>query len=129
MKLASLRWAVALVFSLTLTAAAQDVPSCQSAERTAMYADYNSNKGKKNPAGGADVAAQKHAYEVAQRYVEKYGAACPDKYTEAVRKFMKAYEAATDRYNLSQHVYGAAPDVVKAFEIGRRMLAATPGDL
>ena len=67
-------------------AAAQN--PCESQEHTDMYTDYFTSKTKKDAKGQPDTAAQKHAFEVGQQFLDKYATACPDKYTESVKKFV-----------------------------------------
>ncbi len=95
---------------------------CESELRNTLYREYyNSRTG--------DAAAQKHAYGVAQDYLKKYAEQCPDKYTESVQKFVKAYEDATDRSELMTGAFTTNGDPVKAFDAGHRILARTPDDL
>jgi len=118
--------ALLLLLTVTLFAQAPAAPPapgpCESEERINLYTEYYNNKSK-------DAAAQRRAYEVGKQFVEKYAAACPDKYTDAIQKFIKAYEEATERYNLAVVSYGPKADYEKAFEIGRHMLAGSPDDL
>jgi hypothetical protein len=120
---------VALAAAFALPAFAQDPAAspaaaanpCESQERTDMYTDYyNKKKG--------DAAAQKAAYEVAKTYRDKYATACPDKYTESVTKFIKAYEEATEDLMLPKLVY-TDKNYPEAFAVGRRILARKPDDL
>ena len=116
----------ALIFlTLPLMAASP----CDSEERSAAYADYYNLRAKKNASGAPDVASQKQAYDLAKAYLEKYGAACADQYTDAVRKFVTAYEEASERFHLTRAAFGATPDPATAFAIGRRILEKSPDDV
>ncbi|MFL6207964.1 MAG: hypothetical protein ACJ74W_03900 [Pyrinomonadaceae bacterium] len=102
---------------------------CEEQARTDMYTDYYNSKGKKDASGNPDPAAQKHAYEVGQQYLDKYATACPDKYTESVRKFVTAYGEAKNKSDLPALVFGANPNYQQAFDTGRQILAKTPDDV
>jgi hypothetical protein len=102
---------------------------CEEQARTDMYTDYYNSKGKKDATGSPDATSQKHAYEIGKQYLDKYATQCPDKYTESVRKFVTAYEEASDKLNFPALVFGATPNYQQAFETGRRMLAKTPDDV
>jgi hypothetical protein len=114
--------AASFILFPALTLSAQTAELCLSQERTALYGEYYYSKGK------SDAATQKHAYETAKKYLAKYEV-CADEFTDAVKKFAAEHEAATERFNLTQAAFGGSPDPVKAYEIGRRILAANPGDL
>jgi len=104
-------------------------PICEGDARINLYTEYYNNKSKKDAAGNPDPAAQKYAYEASKQFLEKYAEKCPDKYTDAIRKYVQAYDAATDRYDLARASFSTKPDPAKAFEIGRRILSTTADDL
>ena len=98
---------VALALAFALPALAQDPTAspaaaqnpCDSQERTDMYTDYYNSKTKKDAKGQPDTAAQQHAFEVGQQFLDKYAGPCPDKYTESVKKFVDAYGIAKLNYD------------------------------
>lgn len=87
-----------------------------SLEKTALYTKYYELK-----KGGAD--GQKLAYEVAKDYLQKFGADT-DQYTEAVRKFVVAYEKISREVNFYK-AYNAK-EYAKTFEVGRQILSTEP---
>lgn len=111
-----------LVFALS--AAAQEAPpvNCLNEPRNLAYNDfYNAKK-------ATDAAGQQRAYELAKSFVETW-TSCSDQYTDAAKRFIGLYEDAMEHLNLAQNAFGAKPDRAKAFEGGRKILAASPDDL
>jgi hypothetical protein len=90
----------------------QEMPT----EKIALYTKYYELK-----KGGAE--GQKVAYEVAKEYLQKFGADT-DLYTEAVRKFVVAYDKASREVSFYK-AYNAK-EYAKTFEIGRQILSAEP---
>ena len=82
-------------------------------EKIALYTKYYELK-----KGGAE--GQKVAYEVAKEYLQKFGADS-DQYTEAVRKFVAAYDKASREVSFYQSYN--AKEYAKTFEIGRQILS------
>jgi len=116
--------AAAVTLALAAPLLAQEPPPspCTSRERMNLYTNYYSSRSSSDP------ETQKYAYEVAKEYLEKYAADCSDQYTESVKKFIAAYEDATNRYTLTRFAFGANADFAKAFETGRKILAVAPDD-
>jgi hypothetical protein len=103
---------LAVLFSLSPAVGAQEMP----AEKIALYTKYYELK-----KGGAE--GQKVAYEVAKEYLQKFGADS-DQYTEAVRKFLAAYDKASREVGFYK-AYNAK-EYAKTFEIGRQILGTEP---
>ena len=87
-----------------------------SPEKTTLYTKYYELK-----KGGAE--GQKVAYEVAKEYLQKFGGDT-DQYTEAVRKFVVAYERASREVEFYK-AYNAK-DYPKTFDVGRQILSSEP---
>src|SRR5919199_5907812 len=125
---------VALALAFALPALAQDPTAspapaqnpCDSQERTDMYTDYYNSKTKKDAKGQPDTAAQQHAFEVGQQYLDKYAATCKDKYTESVRKFVEAYRRAKFDFDLANA--WQAKDYAKVVAVSKEATTAYPDD-
>lgn len=87
-----------------------------SPEKTALYTKYYELK-----KGGEE--GQKTAYEVAKEFLQKYGND-DDQYTQAVKKFVAAYEKLSREVNFYK-AYNSK-DYAKTFEYGRQILNADP---
>jgi hypothetical protein len=87
-----------------------------SPEKIALYTRYYELK-----KGGAE--GQKQAYQVAKEYLAKFGADT-DQYTEAVRKFIAAYDKASREVEFYK-AYNAK-EYAKTFELGRQILSLDP---
>ncbi len=98
-------------------AAAQN--QCEEQARTDMYTEYYNSK--------KDPAKQPHAYEVGQQYLAKYGTACPDKYTESVKKFVDAFGKAKVDFDFSKAI--GEKRWADAVTLGKQMLATNPDDV
>ena len=119
--------AAALASLFALSSFAQDAPAaanpCESAERTDLYTRYYEQK--------KNTRDQAPAFETAKQYLAKYETACPDQYSQAVRKFHDAYEKALGEVNTQKAWSEAvnAKDARKAFETGRALLAKEPDNV
>jgi tetratricopeptide (TPR) repeat protein len=111
-----------LLFALPSIAFAQTEDVCGSDERTAAYTDYYNKKKK------GDAPAQKEAYGLGKQYLQKWSQ-CNDQYSQAVQKFVAAYEAANAETDLRLMVFGANPNYPQAMELGKKVLANKPDDL
>jgi len=87
-----------------------------SPEKLALYTKYYELK-----KGGAD--GQKLAFDVAKEYLQKFGSDT-DQYTEAVRKFVQAYEKASREVNFYKSYN--AKEYARTFDIGAQILASEP---
>jgi len=115
--------AAALAGLFALPSFAQDAAAanpCESAERTELYTKYYEQKKNTNN--------QAPAFETAKQYLAKYETACPDQYSQAVRKFHDAYEKASGAAQVQNAFYTAvnAKDARKAIEAGRALAAREP---
>ena len=88
-------------------------------EKTDLYARYYDAKKVATP------EQQRVAYELAKQYLKEYGNDT-DKYTEAVRKYVAAYEKALRELELNKAY--TAKNYVKVFDDGNAMLVKTPDD-
>jgi hypothetical protein len=115
----------ALASLFALPSFAQDAAAnpCESQERTDLYTKYFNEKKNTND--------QKPAFETAKQYLAKYESACPDQYSQAVRKFHDAYEKAVGEANVAADYQKAvaAKDARRAFETARPLLAKDAEDV
>jgi hypothetical protein len=114
--------ALASLFALPLFAqdAAAPANPCESAERTDLYTKYYEQK--------KNTRDQAPAFETAKQYLAKYETACPDQYSQAVRKFHDAYAAQLGGVQVQTAFYTAvnAKDARKAIEAGKALAAKEP---
>lgn len=94
---------------------AQTAPEI-SEEKTALYTKYYEKR-------KGSIEDEKVAYELAQEFLKKFGTD-DDRYVQAVRKFIAAYEANQRELAFNQAL--AAKDYPKAFELGRPILIKEP---
>lgn len=105
--------------SFAQDAAAAAPNPCESAERTDLYTRYYEQKKAQD---------QAPAFATAKDYLAKYESACPDQYSQAVRKFHDAYAAASGKVAVQKAFYDAvnAKDARRAIDAGRQLAAAEP---
>ena len=119
---------VFLMFSLTASVALAQTPTPQYPSSTALQRDNDKIALYTRYYDAKKIATpeqQRLAYELAQQYVKEFGSD-NDKYAEAARKYVAAYENALREFELNKAYL--AKNYTKVMEDGTAMLVKNPDD-